>query len=93
MKLDYLPVDPRVEDWLFMSSPLPTLFICLSYVAIVKKIGPELMKSRAPFDLRTTLVLYNGFQVLFSAWLFYEVQSYLMSYPLFHLSTITCSKF
>jgi len=64
--------DPRVGDWVLMSSPLPTVLICLSYVLIVKKFGPEWMESRKAFDLRQTLVFYNGFQVLFSAWLFYE---------------------
>lgn len=28
--------DPRVNDWLLMSSPLPTLAICLTYVFTVK---------------------------------------------------------
>ncbi len=56
-----------------MSSPLPTIILCSTYVLFVKKIGPQIMESRLPFDLRNTLVLYNGLQVLFSAWLFYEV--------------------
>lgn len=28
--------DPRTSDWLLMSSPLPTIMICLTYVYIVK---------------------------------------------------------
>lgn len=28
--------DPRTSNWLLMSSPFPTIFICLSYVYIVK---------------------------------------------------------
>lgn len=30
--------DPRTNDWLLMSSPIPTLAICLSYVYLVKVI-------------------------------------------------------
>jgi elongation of very long chain fatty acids protein 7 len=56
-----------------MSSPFPTLFICLTYVYIVKVLGPKLMENRKPFQLRRPLILYNLFQVIFSAWLFYEV--------------------
>ncbi|XP_034242770.1 elongation of very long chain fatty acids protein AAEL008004-like [Thrips palmi] len=64
--------DPRVKDWLLMSSPFPTLFICLTYVYCVKSLGPRLMANRKPFDLRNVLIAYNAFQVAFSAWLFYE---------------------
>jgi len=58
-----------------MSSPLPTLSICLSYVYIVKVLGPKLMENRKPFELRRVLIAYNAFQVVFSTWLFYEVCS------------------
>ena len=66
-------LDPRVDNWLFMSSPWSTLSICLTYVYIVKVWGPKVMKNRKPFDLRGVLILYNALQVVFSAWLFYEV--------------------
>lgn len=69
------PTDRRVENWLFMSSPLSTLAICLSYVMIVKVWGPAFMKNRPAFQFRRTLVIYNAIQVLFSTWLFYEVMS------------------
>ena len=58
-----------------MSSPFPTLFICLSYVYIVKVLGPKLMENRKPFQLKNVLIVYNFLQVIFSAWLFYEVSA------------------
>ncbi|KAK9303415.1 hypothetical protein QLX08_004901 [Tetragonisca angustula] len=64
--------DQRTTSWFMMSSPFPTLFICLSYVYVVKVLGPKLMENRKPFQLKNTLVVYNLFQVMFSAWLFYE---------------------
>jgi len=70
-------VDVRVDNWLFMSSPLPTLLICTGYVLIVKHFGPKFMENRPAYDLRHVLVFYNAFQVLLSAWLFYEVKSVL----------------
>uniref|UniRef100_A0A0N7ZCK1 Elongation of very long chain fatty acids protein n=1 Tax=Scylla olivacea TaxID=85551 RepID=A0A0N7ZCK1_SCYOL len=65
--------DPRVDGWLFMDSPWPTFFLCISYVLLVKVIGPRCMKNRPPFDLRRLLVFYNAAQVVFSTWLFYEI--------------------
>lgn len=63
----------RVENWLFMSSPLPTLTMCLTYVMIVTVWGPNYMKNRPAFQFRNLLVFYNLFQVIFSAWIFFMV--------------------
>lgn len=65
--------DPRTQDWPLMSSPFPTLALCLGYVYLVKVLGPRLMENRKPFQLKNTLILYNFVQVIFSAWLFYEI--------------------
>ncbi|KAL1384605.1 hypothetical protein pipiens_003333 [Culex pipiens pipiens] len=65
--------DPRTRDWPLMSSPLPTLALCLGYVYLVKVVGPRLMENRKPFQLKNTLIVYNFVQVVFSAWLFYEI--------------------
>ncbi|XP_074028417.1 very long chain fatty acid elongase AAEL008004 isoform X2 [Leptinotarsa decemlineata] len=56
-----------------MSSPFYTLGLCITYVFIVKVLGPKLMENRKPFQLKNTLVIYNFLQVLFSTWIFYEV--------------------
>lgn len=64
--------DPRVNGWSMMSSPFPTLLICLSYCYFSRVLGPRLMENRKPFQLRKILIVYNLFQTLFSAWIFYE---------------------
>ncbi|KAJ3642782.1 hypothetical protein Zmor_025537 [Zophobas morio] len=64
--------DPRVNDWFLMSSPFPTLCMCLSYAYIVKVLGPKLMENRKPFDLKYILIFYNLVQVIFSLYLFHE---------------------
>lgn len=64
--------DPRTQGWPMMSSPLPTLALCLGYVYLVKVLGPRFMENRKPFQLKNTLIVYNFVQVVFSAWLFYE---------------------
>ncbi|CAG9560580.1 unnamed protein product [Danaus chrysippus] len=64
--------DPRTNPWLLMSSPFPTLLICLSYVYLVKVLGPRFMENRKPYELKNVLIAYNFLQVVFSSWLFYE---------------------
>lgn len=61
-----------------MSSPLPTLGICLFYAYFSKVLGPKIMENRKPFDLRNILIVYNLCQTLFSAWIFYEVSIFLI---------------
>lgn len=56
-----------------MSSPFPTAAICLTYVYVVKVLGPRLMDNRKPFEMKKVLVVYNLFQVVFSMWLFHEI--------------------
>ncbi|KAK6639800.1 Elongation of very long chain fatty acids protein 7 [Polyplax serrata] len=64
--------DPRVKDWPMMSSPFPTLAICLFYAYFSKVLGPKIMENRKPFDLRKILIVYNLIQSIFSTWIFYE---------------------
>ncbi|GLH15860.1 Elongation of very long chain fatty acids protein AAEL008004 [Gryllus bimaculatus] len=54
--------DPRTKDWPLMSSPFPTAAICLSYVYLVKVLGPRIMENRKPLELKNVLVFYNLFQ-------------------------------
>ncbi|XP_071527229.1 very long chain fatty acid elongase AAEL008004-like [Panulirus ornatus] len=68
-----LPPDPRQDSWLLMRSPLYTLSVTLLYVAAVTWWGPLYMMNRKPVTgLRNIMMAYNAFQVVFSAWLFYE---------------------
>merc|ERR1711971_1145019 len=72
---DHLMVDlrdPRVDNWLGMTSIWPTIIICTAYVYFVKVVGPRLMKDREPYELKNILLVYNFSQVLFSFWMFME---------------------
>lgn len=61
-----------------LSSPFPTLFICLFYAYFAKVLGPRLMENRKPFQLKKILIVYNAIQTMFSAWIFYEVSTFKM---------------
>lgn len=65
--------DSRTANWPLMSSPFYTLGICLIYVFVVKVAGPKFMENRKPFQLKNVLIVYNLFQVIFSAWMFYQI--------------------
>lgn len=56
-----------------METPLPTVALVVAYLAWVLVIGPLYMRDRKPLQLRNTLIYYNAFQVLISAYMFYEV--------------------
>lgn len=64
--------DPRVNHWYMMSSPFPTLAICLSYAYFSKVLGPRMMENKKPLNLRNLLIIYNFLQTAFSSWIFYE---------------------
>jgi len=66
-------VDPRVEDLPLMSSPLPTIALCLAFVVLVKIVGPWYMSDKPAMKFNNVLIGYNFLQVLLSAKIFYEV--------------------
>ncbi|KAG7172612.1 Elongation of very long chain fatty acids protein-like 2 [Homarus americanus] len=68
-----LTPDPRQDTWYLMRSPLPTIITCFLYVAAVTWCIPHYMSTRKPVSgLRTSMMAYNAFQVVFSAWIFWE---------------------
>lgn len=65
--------DSRVKQLPLMDTPIPTAAFIIAYLAWVVVIGPLFMRDRKPFSLRNTLIYYNAFQVILSAYMFYEV--------------------
>jgi hypothetical protein len=65
--------DRRVDGWLLMDSPIPTMLLCATYVYIVKVWGPNYMRDRKPMNIRGFLIAYNAFQVAFSTYIFLGV--------------------
>jgi len=79
---DYLFIelrDPRVDDWMFMSSPWPVLAICAVYYYVVRIAGPRFMKDRPPYDIKNIMIVYNLFQTFFSLWIFLKTCSFWVS--------------
>lgn len=51
--------DPRVADWPFISSPIPTLIIVSIYLAVINYFGPNFMEKRPAYDFGLFLPAYN----------------------------------
>ena len=64
--------DKRVDDWLFMSSPWPTITLCVIYWYCCIVLGPTVMKNRPAFELKIPMQIYNVAQVIISAYILYE---------------------
>ncbi|XP_012942167.1 elongation of very long chain fatty acids protein 7 [Aplysia californica] len=73
--------DPRTEDWLFISTPLPAITMMLTYI-LVSLIGPHVMKDRKPLNLGHLLTAYNFLLVGMSSYMTYEffMSAYLAGY-------------
>lgn len=57
-------IDPLIDQWPLMSSPLPVVAIVIGYLAFVKKVGPKFMENREAYNMRHILVAYNALQVV-----------------------------
>jgi len=63
--------DPRVEDWLLMGTPWPIAVIFIVYLLAVR-LGPGIMRSRKPINLKPVIIPYNLALVALSCYMFYE---------------------
>ncbi|CAG9826974.1 unnamed protein product [Diabrotica balteata] len=63
--------DSRTKDFFLVASPIPTIALSVAFLISVTVLIPTFMKNRKPYELKNFVILYNGFQVLFSTWLFY----------------------
>lgn len=68
--------DERSKDFFLVGSPFILVCILTSYVYFVTKLGPQLMKNRAAFNLKTVMIIYNAFQIVINAFIFIEVTIY-----------------
>ncbi|XP_050352177.1 elongation of very long chain fatty acids protein AAEL008004-like [Nymphalis io] len=59
--------DPRVKDWLLLSSPKPLVIIISSYLFLIKFVLPKFMENRKPYQLRNVIKWYNVLQIISNA--------------------------
>ena len=63
--------DPRTKDyWLTAGGPKYVILVMSLWLVFVLKVGPYLMASRKPYDLRTVMFAYNLLMVLSNGYFF-----------------------
>ena len=65
--------DLRSDDFFGLSSPVPSIIICIAYVILVKWILPKYMENRKAYELRTIMMYYNFAMVILSGYICLEV--------------------
>ncbi|XP_012054912.1 PREDICTED: elongation of very long chain fatty acids protein 1-like [Atta cephalotes] len=68
--------DTQKTKWLLISAPIPVFFISIVYLYIVYIAGPQLMKNKQPYSLKTFIQCYNFFQIITNAWLVFNMMTY-----------------
>lgn len=63
--------DPRVADWPFISTPIPTICFLIAYHLIVQVLAPKYMKNRDPLDFGLFLSAYNFALVALNYYIFH----------------------
>ncbi|XP_039739482.1 very long chain fatty acid elongase 1 isoform X2 [Pteropus medius] len=66
-------IDPRIQGYPLMGSPLLMTSILLTYVYFVLSLGPRIMANRKPFQLRGFMIVYNFSLVALSLYIVYEM--------------------
>lgn len=67
--LFWILLDPRTNDLPFVGSPIIIPSILLLYLYVILKFGPEFMKARKPYDLKTFVRCYDAFQIVANAYI------------------------
>ncbi|XP_054287508.1 elongation of very long chain fatty acids protein 7-like [Macrosteles quadrilineatus] len=62
--------DAMVDSWMLMSSPVSIVGLVAAYLGFVLYLGPKMMETRKPYDLKIAMMPYNLIQVV---WNFYLV--------------------
>lgn len=53
-----------MEDYPLAGTPFLPILVIFSYLYFVLKCGPEYMKNRKPYQLKTVMIIYNGLQMI-----------------------------
>ncbi|GIY39368.1 elongation of very long chain fatty acids protein AAEL008004 [Caerostris darwini] len=68
--------DPRMSVYPMMDTPIISYSLIAAYLLFVKIVGPMWMKNRQPYEIRTTMIVYNLLTSVLNAWIFYNFASY-----------------
>jgi elongation of very long chain fatty acids protein 7 len=58
-----------LQPHVFLSSPYPLMLIIFGYLYFILYAGPNYMKDRAPYKLKSFILIYDLIQILANSWL------------------------
>ncbi|KAK7868142.1 hypothetical protein R5R35_003018 [Gryllus longicercus] len=73
--INYEWADPRVQSLPLMTRPFTVLGLVVAYALFADRLGPWIMRDRKPFELKTTLIVYNALQIIANIYIFYKFGS------------------
>lgn len=62
-------IDNVIDSWLLVNSPWPIGIILAVYLTFVLKLGPKLMETRKPINVKYILLIYNFMQIMFNSYI------------------------
>lgn len=65
--------DDRTKDWILINSPSILLVSTISYLYFVLRCGPRYMENKKAYSLKTTIRIYNVFQIVANAVIVYHI--------------------
>ncbi|XP_050440796.1 elongation of very long chain fatty acids protein 7-like [Adelges cooleyi] len=63
--------DEEVDNWFLINAPWTVFTTVALYLIFVMKVGPDFMKDRTPYKLKSIMLVYNLTQVFYNAFLLY----------------------
>lgn len=76
----FIPIDAEAATKPLLGSPLPVTILLVSYLLFVLKIVRIFMTKRKAYSLKSTLIAYNIFQVIYNGIMFYYICKYFHSF-------------
>lgn len=76
-------IHPNETPGFMLSSPVPVFSATVAYILFVTIIGPLWMRSREPFNLKSTIRFYNLIEVFLAAYLMYNLHESVGSFGSF----------
>ena len=68
----FIILDPNVKGWPLMSSPLPTIYLSIAYLIIIKLLG-ILMRRVKELNIKYLIILYNFLSILLNIYISFKI--------------------
>ncbi|ALC41559.1 CG17821 [Drosophila busckii] len=77
--------DPDAANWALLEPGWHVFLLYAAYAAFVFRVGRKFMENRKPLNVKTPMIVYNAFQVVYNSILFYNLVYYMYVEPMYDL--------